>query len=136
MYLLCVLYLSVVVTQGRRTHATNFSVTENNQACVSGSCNSPADVILRPLSFTAQNGAGNKCPIIIRWHTHTHTPPMCWNEMTMAGETMNKQSDSLFQHQSKKNSSPKNEHSAFYYLLTVTSFQIYAVTFSKHKKRK
>lgn len=34
MYLLCVSYLSVVVTQGRRMHATNFSVTEKTTRLV------------------------------------------------------------------------------------------------------
>jgi len=34
MYLLCVLYLSIVVTQGRRTHETNFSVTEKTTRLV------------------------------------------------------------------------------------------------------
>lgn len=85
---------------------------ENNQACVSGSCNDPADVILRPLSFTAQNGAGNKCPIIIsRWYTHTQSAGMRW--LCLCGDfviccaklcfiltTMNKQSDSQMQAQS------------------------------------
>lgn len=71
--------LSMYLGQKWMHKAWDKLLNANNQACVRHSCKGRTEVILRLLSFTAQNGAGNKCPIIIsRWYEQTRAH-MCTN---------------------------------------------------------
>ncbi len=114
MYLLGVPYLGVVVTRMQ-----NFRVTEKTTRLVLAAAAMTrrmlfldrSHLLLRMVLETSAHH--NKQVVYIHTHTHTHTPE-CWNEMAMAVwrlcylprktplhlTTMNKQSDSLYQHRS------------------------------------